>query len=249
MPSWEIILLFFMVAALYSSVGFGGGSSYLAFLALFGVNYLIVRSTALLCNIVVVTGGVYIFYKNGHLKLRQILPLTLASVPMAFLGGYLPLREHTFFLLLGSTLAIAAFFTWFQPQAKQRPGWLDEQWKNTFPMAAGGGIGLLSGMVGIGGGIFLAPLLYLTRWDLPKTIAATSSFFILVNSIAGLGGQMVKPEFQMDWKFSLPLLVSVFLGGQLGSRMGAVRLPQVWVRRATALLIVYVGIRILRDNF
>ncbi len=242
---WEIYLFFFLIAMTYSSVGFGGGSSYLAVLALLDVNFLVTRSTALLCNVVVVTGGVYIFHKQGHLNWKKALPLTLASVPLAFIGGYLPLKERTFFLLLGATLLLAAIITWFQPQVQDKNFWEKHKHGDSVSIGMGGGIGLLSGMVGIGGGIFLAPLLYLTRWAVPKTIAATASLFILVNSIAGLGGQMAKPDFKMDWQFALPLLSVVFLGGQAGSRLGAVRMPQVWVRRATALLILYIAATLL----
>lgn len=245
--NWEIFPLFFLIAALYASVGFGGGSSYIAVMAMFGVNFLLMRSGALLCNIVVVTTGTYIFYKNGHLDWRKALPLTLASVPMAFLGGYLPIKERTFFILLGSTLVLAALLTWWQPKSSQNA---DENSrkstkKQLFNLSIGGGIGFLSGMVGIGGGIFLAPILYLTRWAEAKTIAATASLFILVNSISGLFGQMAKPDFQIDWKFTVPLLIAVFLGGQLGSRIGAVKLSALWVRRATALLIFYIGVQLL----
>ena len=164
---------------------------------------------------------------------------------MAFLGGYLPLKERTFFILLSFTLVLASLFTWWQPKDKT-PGTKPEN--PLLNPILGGGIGFLSGMVGIGGGIFLAPLLYLTRWAEAKTIAATASMFILVNSVAGILGQMAKPDFQIDWKFSLPLMVTVFLGGQLGSRLGAVKLPAIWVRRATAVLILYIGIQLLVKN-
>ncbi|MBI1224809.1 MAG: TSUP family transporter [Bacteroidetes bacterium] len=250
--NWEIYPLFFLIAALYASVGFGGGSSYIAVMAMFGVNFMLMRSGALLCNIVVVTTGTYIFYKNGYLDWRKVLPLTLASVPMAFLGGYLPIKERTFFLLLGITLIIAALLTWWKPTTNAKP---EESSTNLTPksqvlnLGIGGGIGFLSGMVGIGGGIFLAPVLYLTKWAEAKTIAATASLFILVNSISGLFGQMAKPDFQIDWKFTLPLMVSVFLGGQLGSRLGAVKLSAIWVRRATALLIFYIGTQLLIKYF
>ncbi|MCF8246728.1 MAG: sulfite exporter TauE/SafE family protein [Saprospiraceae bacterium] len=248
--NWEIYLIFFFIAALYASVGFGGGSSYIAVLAIFGVNFLLMRSSALLCNIVVVSFGTYIFHKNGFLDLRKALPLTLASVPVAFLGGYLPIQERTFFILLSSTLLLAALLTWWRPKSRPKPE--NQADKNTssqlFNLSVGSGIGFLSGMVGIGGGIFLAPVLYLTRWAEAKTIAATASLFILVNSISGILGQMAKPDFQIDWKFSIPLMIAVFLGGQLGSRLGAVKLPAIWVRRATALLIFYIGIQLLLKN-
>jgi len=245
MTHWELYLIFFFIALVYSSVGFGGGSSYLAILALFDVNYLLTRSTALLCNIAVVSGSVYIFHKKGHLDLKKTLPLVTASVPLAFAGGYLPLRENTFFVLLGLTLLVAGILTWLRPKIEKSAQNAQTRKSGFRSSAIGGGIGLLSGMVGIGGGIFLAPVLYLTRWARPKTIAATSSLFILVNSIAGLGGQVAKPEFEMDMKFVLPLLICVILGGQAGVRIAANRLPALWVRRATALLILYVAVRLL----
>jgi uncharacterized protein len=238
---WQLCLLFFFIAAIYASVGFGGGSSYIAVLVFFGIDYLLVRSSSLLCNIVVVSFGTLIFYRNGHLPLKKALPLVLASVPMAFLGGYLPIAEHTFFILLGITLVIAALLTWWQPKNPQ----IIFEHKPIFNPIMGSSIGFLSGMVGIGGGIFLAPLLYLTHWAEARVIAATASLFILVNSIAGIFGQMAKGSFQFDWQFSLPLLISVFLGGQIGSQLGAVKLPALWVRRATALLILYIGIELL----
>ncbi|MBK9015999.1 MAG: sulfite exporter TauE/SafE family protein [Saprospiraceae bacterium] len=242
---WEIYLFFFFIAALYASVGFGGGSSYIAVLAFFGVNFLLVRSSALLCNIVVVIFGTLIFYRQGHLNWKKALPLVIASVPMAFLGGFLPIKERTFFILLAITLVLAGLLTWWQPKANLPNARTESPLINP---VLGGSIGFLSGMVGIGGGIFLAPLLYLTRWAEAKTIAATASLFILVNSIAGILGQIAKGSFQFDWKFSLPLLIAVFLGGQIGSRLGAVKLPTIWVRRATSLLICYIGIELLVKN-
>ncbi len=241
---WQLIVLFFLVATLYSSVGFGGGSSYLALLALFAVDFLLTRSVALMCNITVVTGSVYIFYKKGYLDIRKSIPLVLLSVPLAFVGGYLPIKETSFYILLGGTLFFAGILTWFQPTPKNGNG-NSTAHSNLTSSGIGGAIGLLSGMVGIGGGIFLAPLLYLVRWASPKAIAATSSLFILVNSISGLAGQLLKPGFKMDWYFALPLLVSVFIGGQLGVRLTSGKLPAIWVRRATALLILYVSSQLL----
>lgn len=247
MDFWELYLLFFLVALVYSSVGFGGGSSYLALLAIFGVDLLVMRSTSLLCNITVVAGSVYIFYKAGYLKLRKVLPLILASMPMAFLGGYVPVDKEVFKLILGATLVLAGLMTWFSPRLRQLDVAINTTTRQNHAMnaAMGAGIGFLSGMVGIGGGIFLAPLLYLTKWDSPKVIAATSSFFILVNSVFGLGGQMSSPHFQMDWNFALPLMLCVLAGGQIGVRLATKKLPPVYIRRATALLVFYVGVRML----
>ncbi len=246
MEHWELYLLFFVIAAFYSSVGFGGGSSYLAILALFGVDFLLLRSSALLCNITVVSGGTYIFHKRGHLKWKKAIPLVMVSVPMAFLGGWLPVHEAVFFVILGTTLLLASLLMWFQRPIPKEEGVKDLKAKSLFfNMGIGGSIGFLAGIVGIGGGIFLAPVLHLCRWDSSKNIAATASLFILANSIAGLAGQLAEPEFHLNWHFSLPLMVAVLLGGQIGSRLGAIRLNQLVVKKATAALIFFVGLRIL----
>ena len=104
----QLVALFFIVAAVYASAGFGGGSSYLAALSLFSIPMTAMRSTSLMCNIIVVAGGTYIFWKNGYFNVKKILPLVIASVPMAFIGGMTPIKERTFFLLLGGSLIVAA---------------------------------------------------------------------------------------------------------------------------------------------
>jgi uncharacterized membrane protein YfcA len=274
----QLTALFFIVAAVYASAGFGGGSSYLAALSLFAIPMTAMRSTSLMCNIIVVAGGTYIFWKNGYFNVKKILPLVLASVPMAFIGGMTPIKERTFFLLLGSSLVVAAVLMLVQnifseknippqllraSQGRQtdfegknlsfqgKKGNFDS--KNGFsPLknaVIGGLIGLLSGVVGIGGGIFLSPILNLSRWDTPKNVAATASFFILVNSIAGLAGQFWQHKFTADWSLSVPLLLAVFVGGQVGSRFSALKINALRVRQVTAVLVFYAGANILWNNF
>ena len=244
----ELVLLFFFIAGIYASAGFGGGSSYLAAMAMFGLSMNVMRPAALLCNIVVVAGGSWIFRTNGLLDYRKTLPLCLASMPLAFLGGLTPLKEKTFFLLLGGSLVVSAVL--MALQNRQSSGDEDKSTvlpppSSWLPAALGAGIGYLSGVVGIGGGIFLAPVLHLLRWDTPKRIAATASFFILLNSIFGLVGQLWSGQGQFDAYFLVPLLAAVFLGGQLGSRLSAWQLRQSQVRWVTALLILYAGVNIL----
>lgn len=241
--NWHIILLFFVIAILYSSVGFGGGSSYLAVLALTGIAYTQIRSTALVCNIVVVFSNVLLFHKEKLLNWKKVTPLVLFSVPLAFLGGFLKINQTIFFILLGITLLIAAITMWLSKNiflSSKKPK--TNSYKNAI---YGGGIGFISGMVGIGGGIFLAPFLHLKKWDIPKKIAATSSVFILVNSIAGLLGQYINPNFAIDWNLTSILLVTVFLGGQIGSRMSNKFFSPIQLKKATAILIAFVSIRIL----
>jgi uncharacterized protein len=247
MAHGELLLLFFTIAAVYASAGFGGGSSYLAVMGLFSIPMQTLRSTSLMCNIVVVIGGTYILWKGGYLNFKKILPLSIASVPMTFLGGMMPLKEHTFFVLLGFSLILAALLMLFQQYLKNEmpENQLSKGLKPLESSVIGGTIGFLSGMVGIGGGIFLSPILNLIKWDTPKNIAATASFFILVNSIAGLAGQLYQNKFTLDWQFALPLMCAVLLGGQLGSRFSDLKLNQAWVRRVTAALVFYAGVNIL----
>ena len=245
----ELILLFFAVAFVYSSVGFGGGSSYLAILAMWSLDYTMLRLMALICNIVVVSGGSYLYWKNGFLKWKKIWPLILLSVPAAFIGGYMRLTETTYFILLGITLFFASIALWFKKQPEEK-GTAFSGAKPIGNSLIGGGIGFLSGLVGIGGGIFLSPTLHLMSWDKGKVIAATASFFILVNSVAGIAGQLQHVALA-DLDFSLigGLIVAVFLGGQLGSRIGIVKFDPLILRRVTAVLVLLVSLRLLYRCF
>jgi uncharacterized membrane protein YfcA len=249
----EYILLvagFFIIALIYSSVGFGGGSSYLALLALtaFSIAFPVIRSTALFCNIVVVTGGAIIFYKEGKLPFKDVWPYLITSVPAAYVGGFWPIKEHTFFVLLGITLVIVPFLLWFQPEAKDFTKPLKIQERNSVKAVVGFGIGLLSGLVGIGGGIFLSPLIHFFRWSEARKISALASVFILVNSISGLAGQFYRGVPEMKLSFLLPLLATVFVGGQIGSRLGARKFNPLHIKRITALLILIAGLNILKDH-
>ncbi len=244
MLHWYVVLLFFVIAVLYSSVGFGGGSSYLAILALTGIAFTQIRSTALLCNIAVVTGNILLFYRKGLYDWKKVLPLVLVSVPMAFLGGYLRISQTFFFVLLGFTLLFAAITMWLSKRFVSRENSYESN-KLAENISYGGIIGFISGMVGIGGGIFLAPLLHIRQWDTPQKIAATASFFILVNSISGLTGQILNPGFTIDWTLTSILLVTVFIGGQIGSRLSHKLFSSIQLKRATAVLIAFVSLRIL----
>jgi len=244
---WHIVILFFIIAILYSSAGFGGGSSYLAVLALTSLAYTEIRAISLLCNIVVVTGGSYIYFKNGLIDWKKILPLVLASIPFAFIGGWIKINQNAFFILLGISLIVAATSMYISKRYNDADSIkYESNLKRDFIF--GSGIGFLSGIVGIGGGIFLAPLLHLTYWGTPKKIAAAASIFILFNSISGLVGQTLNPNFFLDFTLTLVLILAVFLGGQIGSRLSANLFSQIWVKRITAVVIAIVGVRILWDK-
>lgn len=245
MESYILISAFFVIALIYSSVGFGGGSSYLALLAqpFFLLLPETIKPVGLLCNIVVVTGGVIIFYRQGLLNWKEIWPFLVLSVPAAFVGGYWQLKESTFFILLGFTLLLAAVFLWLKPKSS-----FSKELSQTAQSALGGGIGLLSGLVSIGGGIFLSPVLHLLNWSTPKRISALASAFILVNSISGLIGFFSAGGRAIDWRFTLPLLVAVFVGGQIGSRLGSQVFNALYIRRITALVIAVAAVNILKDH-
>ena len=178
---------FFLTALLYASVGFGGGSTYNALLALAGVDYRLLPLLALSCNIVVVAGSTVRFARAGITPWRGAILLTALAAPAALLGGLTPIGESAFLVLLGAMLLLTSL-TMLLPVAQGDPE--PSRLSRYLPFAAVP-LGYLAGLVGIGGGIFLAPLLHLTRWHEARAIAATASFFILVNSIFGLIGQVM----------------------------------------------------------
>ena len=238
----ELLLLstlFFLIAVVYSSAGFGGGSSYLAVLSFFGLGFSDLRMIALICNIVVVASSVFLFSKHKYLNWKRIIPLVLLSVPLAFLGGSLNIESIFFYRLLGFSLLLSAVIMILgnKVETKKFP-----KYSNAL---IGGGIGFLSGLVGIGGGVFLSPFLHLSKWDKPKVIAATSAAFILVNSIAGLIGQVYSYGFKLEWKFVGALVLAVILGGQVGMRVTLFKLDPIQVKRITAFVILTVAIRLL----
>lgn len=242
-----LAFLFFLIAILYSSVGFGGGSSYLAIMVLVGVDLYLLRSTALMCNIIVVSSGTYLFIKSGYLRTKEAFIIALLSVPMAFLGGYLPLNASIIFTLLGLSLFFAAILLWIKKPLASGLEKMNRPIKKA--TAVGGGIGFLSGMVGIGGGIFLSPFLHFIKWDKSKYIAALASFFILVNSIAGLAGQWLQNDINVDLLWAWPMLLAVFIGGQIGSRLAVKQFNHDTIRRITAVVIMIAALKILYDQF
>ncbi len=248
-----LILAFFITALAYSMVGFGGGSTYNALLVLADVDYRLIPSITLTCNILVVSGGVYWFWRKGHFNIREILPFIALSIPMAWLGGRFPVSQQWFMGLLGFTLLLTGIQMLVGRTRVDR----DQRHRLLNPwlvgLPSGAAIGLLSGIVGIGGGIFLSPLLHVTRWGGAYKIAAASSAFILFNSIAGLIGQLMKQaasEPSQQWAGeqlvnSWPLFLVVVAGGQIGSRLGSKHLPERWVKGLTAALVLYVAARLL----
>ncbi|MBD2842039.1 sulfite exporter TauE/SafE family protein [Erythrobacter rubeus] len=240
-----LALAFLITALLYASVGFGGGSTYAALLALSGLDYRLLPIVVLACNIVVVAGSSVRFARAGVTPWRGAIVMTAIAAPAAFLGGLTPIGQSGFMLLLGASLILTAA-TMLIP-VSEREGEAPTKLARFIPIIAAP-MGYLAGLVGIGGGIFLAPLLHLTRWRDARAIAATASFFILVNSLFGLAGQLLKPgsvAFGSAIAAALPLLIAVAIGGQIGSLMAVKVLPKRWIRWLTAALVLIVGVRLL----
>ena len=240
-----LALLFLATALAYAMVGFGGGSTYTALLVLSGVELALLPAISLACNITVVTGSSLRFAQAGLIRWRRLAPLCLLSVPLAWLGGRIEVPERAFITLLGLALlasAIALVFRRPDPgdRALTMPLWVE--------VALGGGAGFLAGLVGIGGGVFLAPLLHLVRWASPREIAAAAAVFILVNSASGLAGQAQRLAADGrigDLLAYWPLLPAVLIGGQIGVWIGRDKAPETWLIRLTAGLVLIVSIRLL----
>ena len=240
-----LALAFLVTALLYASVGFGGGSTYSALLALSGLDYRLLPLISLACNIVVVTGSSIRFARARLTPWRKAAVIVMLGAPLSFLGGLTPIKEAMFLTLLGASLVLTSL-TMLIPVRENAEG-TPTQAAKWMPLAAAP-LGYFAGLVGIGGGIFLSPLLHLARWHEARGIAATASLFILVNSLFGLAGQMVKNGpglFGQALGAALPLLVAVMIGGQIGSLLAARLLPPQWIRWLTAALVLVVGVRLL----
>jgi len=235
-------IIFFLIALFYSSVGFGGGSSYLAILSLFFSEFYEIRTTALVLNICVVTIGTLVFVKKRVFNLKQFWPFLAVSIPMAYFGAQLRLTQQIFFLILGSALMLAGCFMILKfVKYKLR----SKHFSLSRKLSLGGSVGLLAGISGIGGGIYLSPILNLMDWKNPRTIASLASVFILVNSMAGLIGLTVAGTFQVNYDLIFQLIIAVILGGSLGSYLSNEKFNVRVIGVLTAILVMYVGLRLV----
>ena len=212
-----LAILFLVTATLYSSVGFGGGSTYLALFLIWGVPYFIFPIIALSCNIIVVSGNCFNYIRAGNLNLKLLIPYLIGSIPLAFIGGSLPVEKKLFEILLFLVLSVAGIFLLLKFKSYDDK---EENYKKIpifFSILIGGSLGFISGVVGIGGGIFLSPILFLIRAGRPKHIVTAASLFILINSISGIIGQLTKNAVLSEILNYWYLLLAVLIGGQLGN--------------------------------
>jgi len=238
---------FFLIAFIYSTVGFSGGSSYLLVLTLAGFTHTQSAPIALVCNLVVSSVGFFHFYKGGHFRLRLVLPFMMMSIPMAFMGACTPLGKELFFLLLGICLAFAGFRLFLLRVGVENKRTMNTQKLWFVGLPVGGLIGFFSGLVGIGGGIFLSPFLILTGLATLSEASAAASFFIFVNSLSGLLGKM-QSGLTLDVHLWL-LAISALGGGWIGSRLGSNRLPLAGLQRVLAALLLFVSFNLVLKAF
>ena len=238
-----LAILFLATAILYSSVGFGGGSTYLALLLIWGVPYFIFPVIALSCNIIVVSGNCFNYIRAGNLNLKLLLPYLIGSIPLAFIGGSLPIEKRLFEILLFLVLSAAGALLLlnFKSYDDKEENYI----KIPIPVSIsiGGALGFISGIVGIGGGIFLSPILFLIRAGRPKHIVTTASLFILINSVSGIIGQLTKNAVINEIPNYWYLLVAVLIGGQLGNFLNLKIFPTRILALVTAILVIFVAVR------
>ena len=206
-----------IVAFLYSSVGHGGASGYLAVMAIMGIAPPLMKSSALLMNLAVSLFSFYGFYRAGFFKLKLFLPFAIASIPMAYLGGTMTLSDSIYKKILAVCILISIARLLYQFKQEETENKDVPIWAG---LTAGGIIGLISGMIGIGGGIILSPLMLLMKWAKLKETAAVSALFIFINSSSGLYGQIMKGGFQIPENLQWAILATIF-GGLLGSYFGS----------------------------
>jgi len=238
-----LAILFFVTAVLYSSVGFGGGSTYLALLLIGGVPYFIFPVIALSCNIIVVSGNCFNYIRTGNLNLKLLIPYLIGSIPLAFIGGSLPIEKKLFEILLFLVLVVAGTLLLFNFRSYDDKESSYRKIPVSFSILIGGTLGFISGVVGIGGGIFLSPILFLIRAGRPKHIVTAASLFILINSISGIIGQLTKNAVLSEAKDYWYLLAGVLIGGQIGNFLNLKIFPTRVLALVTAILVIFVAIR------
>ena len=236
-------ILFFVTALIYSSVGFGGGSTYLAILLIWGVPYTIFPVIALVCNIIVVSGNSINFIRSKNININLLFPYLIGSIPFAFIGGSITIEKSLFEILLFCVLLVAGIFLLIESKSFNKEQIKINKIPRLISISIGSIIGFMSGLVGIGGGIFLSPLLFLMKAGYPKHITSSASLFILINSIFGIAGQLTKDQVLDQVTNYWPLFLAVLIGGQIGSLLNIKFLSNKILALLTSFLVIFVAIR------
>ncbi len=237
-------ILFFVTAIIYSSVGFGGGSTYLALLLIWEIPYFIFPIIALACNVIVVSGNCFNYIKSGNLNIKLLMPYLVGSIPLAFIGGSLPIEKKLFEILLFIILFFAGFLLLLNFKSYDNKKQIYVKIPVVASILIGCGLGFVSGIVGIGGGIFLSPILFLIKAAKPKHIITAASLFILINSFFGIVGQLTKNMVVTEIVNYWYLFIVVLIGGQLGNFLNLKIFPTRFLAMITAILVIFVAMRI-----
>ena len=238
-----LTIFFFITAILYSSIGFGGGSTYLALMLIWDIPFYIFPIIALICNIIVVTGNSINFLRTKSINLNLIIPYLIGSVPFAFFGASISIDKNLFEILLFFILLIAGIFLLLESKSFNKDNIVIRPVSKVISIFIGSIIGFLSGLVGIGGGIFLSPILFLLKAGYPKHITSAASIFILINSIFGVAGQLTKDIVLNEFLNYWPLFFAVLIGGQIGSFLNLKFLSNKMLALLTSLLVIFVATR------
>lgn len=236
-----VLVLFALVAFLYSSVGHGGASGYLAIMAMVGVAPMMMKQSALVMNLAVSLFSFIGFYRAGAFKLKLFLPFMLASIPMAYLGGTMSLSDSIYKKILAICIFISIIRMVFQFEDNQKPNTKIPLWAG---LLSGGSIGLISGLIGIGGGIILSPLMLLMRWAKLRETAAVSALFIFVNSLSGFYGQVQKNGFYLTQDLQFAIIATI-IGGVLGSYFGSHKFKTKTLRYLLAIGLTIASLKLL----
>ncbi len=240
---------FLITAILYSSIGFGGGSTYLALLIIWDVPYYIFPVIALVCNIIVVTGNSINYIKAGNHNLRLLIPFLIGSIPFAIFGGTLIINKEIFEILLFLILSIAGVLLLINNKSYENKNLIIKKINLIISILIGSILGLISGIVGIGGGIFLSPILFLLKADKPKNIVTTASLFILINSISGILGQLTKEIILKEILLYWPLFSAVLVGGLIGNYLNLKIFSNRILALLTSMLVIFVACRMAYKIF
>ena len=236
-------ILFFITAILYSSVGFGGGSTYLALLLIWDIPYYIFPVIALFCNIIVVTGNSINYVRAGNHNFKLLLPFLIGSIPLSFFGGTLIINKETFEILLFLVLSIAGIFLLINNKSYESKNLVTKKLNLFISIFIGSILGLISGIIGIGGGIFLSPILFILKADKPKIIITTASLFILINSISGVLGHLSKENVLNEIFLYWPLFLAVLIGGLFGNYLNLKFFSNRVLTIITSILVIFVAMR------
>ncbi len=242
-------ILFLITAILYSSVGFGGGSTYLALLLIWDIPYYIFPILALICNVIVVSGNSFNYIRAGNHNIKLLIPFLIGSVPFSFLGGSLRIEKELFEIILFLVLSIAGLLLLINNKSYEDQKILIRKINYFISLFIGSFLGLISGAVGIGGGIFLSPILFLLKADKPKNIITAASLFILINSISGIFGQLTKDNILEEIINYWPLFCAVLLGGLFGNFLNLKIFSNRALAILTSLLVIFVAIRMALKIF